>query len=595
MNFNDSVTNARLAELRSEEEEKLVQAMAPQYGLEYINLHGYTMNPEAIATIPEKKAREAGIVSFDHTHETLKVAMKSPNNAVTLQVLDEIQTSSRLTVIPFLCSSGSLEHAWKRYADLVTSKSGEKGVFDINPEEITKFIVNIKSKEDAAAMMAKVGGINNARRVTETLELVFAGAIALRSSDIHIEPEEKVVRLRYRLDGILYDIYDIDRYIYQRMMSRLKLLAGMTLNQRQQAQDGRFTFNAGDREVEIRASVIPGSSGESIVMRILDPSVASFTLDKIDLGPVLREAMMKELKKPNGLIVTTGPTGSGKTTALYAFLRAAHTEGVKIITIENPVEYKLEGIVQTQTGDDYTFEAGLRAVLRQDPDIIMVGEIRDREVAETAIHAAQTGHLVFSTLHTNSAVGGFPRLIDLGIDARTLGSAVSVFLGQRLVRRLCNECKKPYEASEAEFAILAQIMANHPQPVVLEKPLTLHKAVGCNVCGGHGYKGRMGIFEAVLMDEAVEEVVIRDPREHLILEAARPQGIPTLVEDGAEKVLRGDTTLEELERVVELPKINPPTPPPTLTSTITPTITDAPENTEKSVEKPDPFLSHIIT
>ena len=197
--------------------------------------------------------------------------------------------------------------------------------------------------------------------------------------------------MRYRLDGVLHDIFDIDRYIYERLMSRLKLLSGMTLNKKQEAQDGRFTFEVADQEIDVRSSIIPGAAGESMVMRLLDSGVAGYTLDKISLNNRLREVMAIELKKPNGLIITTGPTGSGKTTALYAFLRATHTEGVKIITIENPVEYKIEGIVQTQTGDDYTFSSGLRAILRQDPDVIMVGEIRDREVAETAIHAAQTG------------------------------------------------------------------------------------------------------------------------------------------------------------------------------------------------------------
>lgn len=215
----------------------------------------------------------------------------------------------------------------------------------------------------------------------------------------------------------------------------------MTLNQKQEAQDGRFQFVLGEREIEVRSSSIPGASGESMVMRLLHPGVASFSIEKLQLNPYLAQVMHEQLARPNGLIITTGPTGSGKTTALYAFLQTVHDSEKKIITIENPVEYKLEGIVQTQIGPDYSFASGLRAILRQDPDIIMIGEIRDHEVAETAIHAAQTGHLVFSTLHTNSAVGGFPRLIDLGIDARIISSAVNIILGQRLVRVLCESCK----------------------------------------------------------------------------------------------------------------------------------------------------------
>ncbi|MEZ4194913.1 MAG: GspE/PulE family protein [Candidatus Paceibacterota bacterium] len=515
------------------------------------------------------------MVGFELKHNSIHVALRNPNNAVTLQVLEEIQEKSRLTVTPYLCSTSSLEHGWERYQDIIDSKAKTKGVFDIDPEEIASFIRQINTKDDVAKLMTKVKGVDNARRVTETLELAFAGAVSLKSSDIHIEPEENAIRLRYRLDGILSDIYDIDRYIYERIMSRLKLLSGMVLNQRTQAQDGRFTFMAGDREIEIRSSVIPGASGESIVMRILDPSIATFRLENIDLSPKLREALVAEIKKPNGLIVTTGPTGSGKTTVLYACLQEAHTAGVKIITIENPVEYKLEGIVQTQTSEDYTFASGLRAVLRQDPDIIMVGEIRDKEVAETALHAAQTGHLVFSTLHTNSAAAAFTRLTDLGVDIRTLGSALNVFLGQRLVRRLCTECRVTYEATDAEFETLKQVMANHPEPQTLQKPLTLYKPVGCPVCKNTGYKGRSGIFEAIFMDQAVEEVIIRDPREHLIIEAAKPQGIANMVEDGAEKVLRGDTSYAELARVIEMPKI----------------VATTPTN---GTDTDDAFLAHVV-
>lgn len=580
MNFNDDQVNSRLNALRRSEEEKVVESLAPQLGLEYVNLHGYTINPEALVLVPEKTAREANLIAFDLTHTTVSVALRNPNDARSLQALEELQNSSRLTVLPFLCSTESLTHGWKRYADLTNTTAKAKGVFDIDPQDIQRFAGTVKRKEDVTTLMGQIASSNNARRVTEVLELMFAGAIALGASDIHIEPEEVAVRLRYRLDGMLYDIFDIDRHIYERLMSRLKLLSGMTLNQKQEAQDGRFTFAALEREVEIRSSVIPGASGESIVMRLLDPSVASFTLEKIDLNPTLRAVMMAELKKPNGLIITTGPTGSGKTTALYAFLRAVHEEGVKIITIENPVEYKIDGIVQTQVGDDYTFASGLRAILRQDPDVIMVGEIRDKEVAETAIHAAQTGHLVFSTLHTNSAVGGFPRLIDLGVEPRILGSAVSVLLGQRLVRRLCPTCKVAYQASGAETAVINTIMAHHPQPVPVPATPTLYKPVGCPACGQTGFKGRMGIFEAILMDKAVEEVVIRDPREHLILEAARPQGIPTMVEDGIVKVLAGETSLAELERVVELPK-----------------ATSRPETAPATNPNDDPnlFLSHIVT
>jgi len=579
--FDDTSLNTKIDDLRRSEEEKLIKALAPQYGYTYIDLNSYTINPEAVIQIPEAEAKEANMVIFDSTFNTLSIAVKNPNDPKTQQAFEKMQ-SDRIDIQLYMCSTASLEHAWERYADMVNASAKKRGVFDIDTEDIANFIKNIKTIDDLVTQLKGVGTINNARRASETIELMFAGAVSMDASDIHIEPEAKVVRLRYRLDGVLHDIYDIDNYIYGRIMSRLKLLAGMTLNKNQGAQDGRFTFNIIEREIEVRASVIPGASGESIVMRLLDPSVASFKMENIDLNPIMKKVIDLELKKPNGLVITTGPTGSGKTTALYTFLKETHNEGVKIITIENPVEYKLDGIVQTQTGSDYTFSSGLRAILRQDPDIIMVGEIRDEEVAATAIHAAQTGHLVFSTLHTNSAVGGFPRLIDLGVDPRILGSAINIIIGQRLIRRLCESCKIAYEASGEELELVKNVLASHPEPQIIPEPVTLYKAGGCPECGGSGFKGRMGIFEAIQMTDEVEEVVIRDPREHAIIEAAQPQGIPNMVEDGVEKVSRGISSLVELERVIELP----------WKTKKTPEDTEVVDETKKDE---DLFLSSIVT
>jgi type IV pilus assembly protein PilB len=549
--FDDSYSE-RLAELHRLEEERIIQARATQIGFQYIDLHGYTINPNALAIIPEAESKAANVVAFDVTHKTLSVATPQPTHPDTQATMQRLGKDYEIQL--FVCSPQSLTHAQVRYQDITNSTAAKKGVFDISTDDIERFAKQITSPAAVADALKTVNTLNNARRITETMEIVFAGALSLRSSDIHIEPEETGIRLRYRLDGVLHDIASIDRQLFSRLMSRLKLLAGMTLNRRLEAQDGRFTFNTAEKEIEVRASVIPGAIGESIVMRLLDPSVAGFSMAKLEMNHALQTVMEYELKRPNGLIITTGPTGSGKTTALYAFLRETHTEGVKIITIENPVEYKVEGVVQTQTGDDYTFASGLRAILRQDPDIIMVGEIRDHEVAETAIHAAQTGHLVFSTLHTNSAIGAFPRLIDLGVDPRIIGSAINIVLGQRLVRRLCTACKKPYRASATEVDLITQVMATHPHPTPISNPLQLYQAHGCEVCNHTGFKGRVGVFEAVQVDVAVEEAVIRDPREHIIRQAAKPQGIPSMVEDGIDKVLAGMTSLTELERVISLPR-----------------------------------------
>lgn len=549
--FDNSLDGERLAEIRRKEEENLIKSLAVQYGYSYVDLRGVTINPDALKLIPEDTARPAKAVIFEHNRNRISIAIRNPNNPNTHALLESLRHQGLEPTI-FMTSTSSLEHGWERYHDQKKSVAQKRGILDIDTDQISAQMHSYTTPEAVRAHFTEIKSINNARRISETLETIFAGALALAASDIHIEPEEGGIRLRYRLDGVLHDIIDLDRTLYTRLMSRLKLLAGMILNIRTEAQDGRFTFTIADRDVEVRASIIPGASGESMVMRLLDPSVASFSMENLGINPVLAAVMKEELARPNGLIVTTGPTGSGKTTALYAFLRETHKPGVKIITIENPVEYKLDNIVQTQVGDDYTFAAGLRAVLRQDPDIIMVGEIRDREVAETAIHAAQTGHLVFSTLHTNSAVGAFPRLIDLGVDYRMIGASVNLVLGQRLVRILCPECKAAHLATVEEASTIRKVLATHPKPPTIAEPLTIYDAVGCEACNHTGFKGRQAVFEAIRVDAAVEETVLRDPREHVILEAAKPQGIPTMAEDGIEKVINGVTSLPELMRVVDL-------------------------------------------
>lgn len=576
--FDDDKVDARLGALYRKEEEQVVQVMAQQAGFRYVNLRGVSINPAALAVISEAEAKAGEMACFELARQKLSVAVKKPQNKNTQLIFEKLQKQG-YTLEIYLCSTQSLEHAWKRYADRKDTTAEAKGVLDISPEAIQKFIKKIKRREDVATLILEVRTANSARRISDTLEIMFAGALSLGASDIHIEPEEGSIRLRYRLDGVLQNIFDLERHIYERLMSRLKLLSGMTLNRKQEAQDGRFTFDIGERKIEIRSSVIPGAEGESIVMRLLDPSVASFSMENIGLNEPMWKAMNEQLTKPNGLIITTGPTGSGKTTALYAFLRQVHTEERKIITIEDPVEYKIDDIVQTQVGDDYTFSSGLRAVLRQDPDVIMVGEIRDREVAETAIHASQTGHLVFSTLHTNSAVGAFPRLLDLGVDARVMGASINIILGQRLVRLLCKECKRSRTATVEESSLIKKILNHHPAPPAATAPYTVFEPVGCEKCGKTGYKGRAGVYEAIIVDDAVEEAVIRDPREHTILEAARPQGIPSMAEHGISRVLGGETSIEELARVVDLTGIEE---------------SDPEEENKKAAPVDDDFASHIV-
>jgi type II secretory ATPase GspE/PulE/Tfp pilus assembly ATPase PilB-like protein len=405
--------------------------------------------------------------------------------------------------------------------------------------------------------------MKRAYRISRTVELLIASAIAMNASDIHIEPEEESVRVRFRLDGILTDLTHVDSETYRLLLSRLKLLSGLKLNIKNEAQDGRFSIDMEETEIEIRTSVIPGQYGESIVMRVLNPNAFKVDVDHLGIDADLLEIIKEEIGKPNGMVLATGPTGSGKTTALYAFLLHIHTPAVKIITIEDPIEYHLQGIVQTQVdrNEKYTFASGLRAALRQDPDVILVGEIRDRDTAEVAVHAALTGHLVLSTLHTNNAAGTFPRLVDLGVNPDVLGSSMNLAMAQRLVRRLCDTCKESIPLEGHDREVIEQVLGNidRQEKISTLQRTSVWKPQGCKECNHTGYKGRVGIFEAIRMDESVEEIVRRNPSEREIKLAARPQGIPSMAQDGVVKVLHGITSLPELTRVIDIEEdIRPP-------------------------------------
>lgn len=543
--FDDTRANAKLADLRHREEEALVSALAPRYGYEYIDLTGTAIDGEALRMLTPEESRKSEAVLFEHGNGTVSVAIRNPNHPEVAPLLERL-TKQGLTPHVYMVSMASLEHAWDRYNDTKTAKAEVRGVLDIRAEAIKKYASSIKTYLDVGAGVAQIVKQGGSEKISDSIELIFGGALALRASDIHIEPSQDSARIRYRLDGVLSEVADVDRYMYEHIMSRLKLVSGLKLNVHKDAQDGRITLDLGDRAMEVRSSVIPGGYGESIVMRLLDPSAANLDIEALGLNQRLHDIMLEELARPNGAIVTTGPTGSGKTTALYSFLKHVHTPEIKIITLEDPIEYKLPGIVQTQVTKSYSFAQGLRSILRQDPDVILVGEIRDKEVAETAVHAALTGHLVLSTLHTNSAVGAFARLVDIGIDPRMIGSAFNIMLGQRLVRRLCEKCKKERHTTAEEQRLITAIME---QPVAID---TIYDSAGCEACNFTGFKGRIGVMEAIRIDDAVEKAILDDPRETHILEVAKPQGIPTMQQDGIMKLLAGITSLDELTRVLDL-------------------------------------------
>jgi len=398
---------------------------------------------------------------------------------------------------------------------------------------------------------------NLKENITYLLEIILVGAINLDSSDIHLEPEETQVKMRLRIDGILHDIFFFQPQIYQRLLSRIKLLSGIKLNITDRAQDGRFTVLSGEEEIEIRTSTLPSEYGETVVMRILNPKNL-IEIEELGIRKDMLDTFKREIQKPNGMIIVTGPTGSGKTTTLYAILKRIQRPEIKIITIEDPIEYHLEGISQTQVNPKkgYDFATGLRAIVRQDPDVILVGEIRDFETAKIALQAALTGHLVLTTLHTNDAAGTVARLQALGEKPVNIAPAINLAIAQRLVRKVCKKCVKFKKISTEELKELKEGLKSLPKEVKakikippLNKSLKIAVPQGCKDCNFTGYKGRIGIFEFFLVDEEMENFILKSPSISALRRKAREKGMVTMKEDGLLKVVFGQTTLEEVERV----------------------------------------------
>src|SRR3989344_584145 len=550
--FHEDKQEHKLLELRKKEEEELAEMLSQKYGVGYLDLSRMSINTDGLRLVEETKAREAALAVFGMIGKKLAVAIRTPNNPKVSEILEELgKRGYQLTL--YMVSEASLNRAWERYKDLSFAVETKAGVLDISGGEIEKLLVKFKTLKDIEAEIMEVIKMKKAYRISRILETVLAGAFASNASDVHVEPEEGYVRLRYRLDGVLTDVLTFDRDTYTLLLARIKLLSGLKLNVKSEAQDGRFSVSINDRDTEIRTSIIPGAYGESIVLRVLSPEMIALPMEELGVEERLFKILEHEIRKPNGMILTTGPTGSGKTTTLYAFMKRIHTPQVKIITIEDPIEYHLPGIVQTQVEKNYSFSQGLRSALRQDPDVIMVGEIRDGEVAETAINAALTGHLLFSTLHTNNAAGAFPRLIDLGVNPKVMSSAVSIVLAQRLVRKLCLACRKEVILVGDEKKTVERVLRSIDVKSLIPAEVTkMWEPVGCKACSGLGYKGRIGVFEAITMDHAIETLINENPSEREIWNAARKQGILTMQQDGVRKVLAGVTSLAELARVVDL-------------------------------------------
>lgn len=559
--FDETGENKQLGELYKQEEEQLVAMLAEsKYKIPYIDLTRLGVDNEALRAIPEKEAVLMKVAPFKLFGKNIYIALRSPDPDLISKLKDSME---RQNLVPtfYMASSASINKVWERYKEISLAENSIVGGLDISGEVLRDIAKNIHQIQDIEKLIVEALAGNKIHKISKLLEVILAGAIAIKASDIHIEAEKDRSRLRFRLDGVLQDINFFDTEIYRLLNSRIKLLSGLKLTSKI-AQDGRFSIMEEGEEINIRTSLIPGAYGESIVMRILDPKSIQVKLEEIGIEPFLYKVMEQEIAKPNGMILVTGPTGSGKTTTLYAFLSKIYSKEIKIITIEDPIEYHLPGITQTQTNEDkgYTFAEGLRSALRQDPDVVMVGEIRDGETAEIAVQSALTGHIVFSTLHTNNAAGVIPRLINLGVNPKILVSALSLSIAQRLVRKLCTFCKKEKVLTAEEEKTVRLVMESIKTEgkslsnynINPDAPFKIFAPVGCEKCNGTGFKGRMGIFEAILTDEAIEKIIPENPSEREVKVVARTQGILSMRQDGIVKILNGVTSFEEVRSVVDL-------------------------------------------
>ncbi len=534
---------------RRKAEERDAERRAMQLGFPYLNLVSTKVPTElkALELVKEEDARRAMLVPLQIMRKKVVVASFNPSTPDAEKIISELKKKYEVQIL--VCSLTSLDHALSYYQYISDAKD-ISGSIEINEDNLRELQEKIKVMNDLSKEIASF----KSPYTSQVLEIILAGALAMKSSDAHLEPGEETNSFRLRIDGLLHTAYEnFTSLVYRALITRIKLLSGLKLNIHNEAQDGRFTIKLKDRDIEVRTSVIPSEYGETVVLRLLDPLALKTELTDLGWRHDDLEIVKKVVAEPNGLILNTGPTGSGKTTTLYAFLKNVTRSEIKIITIEDPIEYHLKGISQTQVNVEsgYTFASGLRSILRQDPDIVLVGEVRDKETAEIALNAALTGHLVFSTLHTNDAVGAIPRLLDLGAKPQTLGPALSLVIAQRLVRTLCKECRQEIPMNDSMEKDIREFIKGLPERVDRKsyEEFGIWKAKGCPSCGGLGYRGRTSIFELFVVSQEIEGLIYNNPTEIDLKNAARAQGMVWLQEDGMLKVLKGITTIEEVERL----------------------------------------------
>ncbi len=543
----------KMEQIKLQELEKTTARQAAQLGVYYLDLSVYAVSPEALKTIDEETAKELQTVCFYRDVKKLKIAALDTQNPAMSTLMEQLKEDLHIDAIEiFLVSQHSFDHLISQYKNLPKIKPILKGV-EITEDDLKKFQASIAVIKDLQPIIEKAS-------ISELVTAVISLALQIRASDIHIEAEEQDIKVRYRVDGILNEAAAIPKERWPKITSRVKLLSRLKINIENKPQDGRFTIFLIDDKVDVRVSVIPTTFGESIVMRLLRSSAAGLRFEDLGIKGVAYNLIEREIDKPNGMIITTGPTGSGKTTTLYAVLNKLNTGEDKIITLEDPVEYKLQGINQSQIDHSkgYSFADGLRSILRQDPDIIMVGEIRDLETADVAINAALTGHLVISTLHTNSAAGAIPRFLSMGVKGFLLAPSLNAIVGQRLVRRVCEHCRVPAKLDEATLAEIKKILSKISPETGIKIDLnkiradSFSRGGGCRECHGIGFKGRIGIYEIMGMNKEIEQVILSGQlSEYVIEEIAVRHGMLMMIQDGLLKALEGVTTVEEVFRVAK--------------------------------------------
>jgi type IV pilus assembly protein PilB len=532
--------------------EKITEFKAKIYGLPYQNLLDKDVNNEILNIISLESAENYKIVCFEKSGNKIKVGLTDPENYKAMEAVNFLAKEESFRVEYYLISGPSFNKIFGQYKNL-KSEIGQA----LETREKEKEGENLKRKEEDDDLEE----IIKSAPVAKIISVIIRHAVEGRASDIHIEPSQKESRVRYRIDGVLHTSLILPKNIHSALIARVKVLANMKLDETRIPQDGRIRMELGDKKIDFRVSVLPLMGEEKVVMRILDTTKGAPTLEELGFDGRALRIIKENIKKTNGMFLVTGPTGSGKSTSIFAILNLLNKEGVNISTLEDPVEYFIKGVNQSQIRPEigFTFANGLRSLLRQDPDIVMVGEIRDNETAELAIHASLTGHFVLSTLHTNSALGAIPRLNDMKVEPFLLGSTLNLIIAQRLARKICPHCKKEITLPENVLAEIEKEIEYIPKNVIKEalsgladpRKTVFYKGEGCPRCGNSGYSGRVAIVEALDINSEIKNIII-DKNKILRIEDVRSsQDFINMKQDGIIKVLRGQTTMEEIMRVIE--------------------------------------------